>query len=318
MRTVTVDRRACSATTSTSSATRPARCRRTPRPCAHQRRWPASRRGSARRRGSRPARRPGPSAPTPSSATPATTALWGQDGDDTDLGGDGDDDLYGELGEDMLFGDAGEDAILGDRGGIVNQLPRRRRRPRRSRLHGDDQQPRPGESRTPGSAAGGSYDRRVGPAARRRRRRSGSGRCDRAADAARRRHRGRRRPDPRRAGRDSIHAGFGDDLANGDSGGDEVFGGDGADVLWGGKGCDPSLDAATPDCRLAASSTHARGTDDRFVDHVFGGRADDGGIDRRRLGRDLLDFNPRGTYRRAPVHDRRRGRRPRAQEDVTT
>ncbi|MEU1385058.1 MULTISPECIES: hypothetical protein [unclassified Nonomuraea] len=87
-------------------------------------------------------------------------------------------------------------------------------------------------------------------------------------------------------GRDSMHGGAGDDLVNGDSGGDEVFGGDGDDLLWGGKGCDPALDAATADCLSGGTfDPAARGTGDRFVDHVFGG-----------AGADLLDYNPRGSY----------------------
>jgi len=99
-------------------------------------------------------------------------------------------------------------------------------------------------------------------------------------------------------GADSIHAGFGDDLANGDSGGDQVFGDDGADVLWGGKGCDPVADAATPDCLAGGTfNPDSRGTNDRFLDHVFGGV---GGTSAASLagalGSDLLDFNPRGSF----------------------
>ena len=59
---------------------------------------------------------------------------------------------------------------------------------------------------------------------------------------------------------DSIHAAFGDDLANGDSGGDWVFGDDGADVLWGGKG-------GTSAASITGSS-----------------------------GSDVLDWRPRGLY----------------------
>jgi hypothetical protein len=91
---------------------------------------------------------------------------------------------------------------------------------------------------------------------------------------------------------------IGDDLANGDSGGDQVFGGDGADVLWGGKGCDQVLDAATPDCLVdGAFNADSRGTDDRFVDHVFGGvGATSGPSLDGALGSDVIDFNPRGGY----------------------
>jgi hypothetical protein len=88
------------------------------------------------------------------------------------------------------------------------------------------------------------------------------------------------------AGNDQIHAGFGDDLVNGDSGGDVVFGDDGDDVLWGGKGCDPILNADTADCKSdGVFDPHARGDNDRFLDHAFGGEGDD-----------IIDYNPRGSY----------------------
>ncbi len=203
--------------------------------------------------------------------------LWGQDGDDRLHGGAGDDDLFGELGDDEMYGGEGEDAMLGDRGGVVNE-----------RIDAGDAQRlgftvslnAPPKETYRGFPLG-SYDRRV----------------DLLHDAdgdtwvsAAMPHDGfaaggddRMRGGP---GRDNMHGGAGDDLVNGDSGGDEVFGGDGDDVIWGGKGCDPVLDAATADCLSGgAFDPAARGTGDRFVDHLFGG-----------AGADLLDYNPRGSY----------------------
>jgi Ca2+-binding RTX toxin-like protein len=99
-------------------------------------------------------------------------------------------------------------------------------------------------------------------------------------------------------GNDNIHTGFGDDLANADSGGDQVFGGDGADVLWGGKGCDQVVNAQTPDCLTNGTfDATSRGTNDRFVDHVFGGVGGNSAASQQgALGSDVLDFNPRGSY----------------------
>ncbi|MFG2054475.1 hypothetical protein ACGFI9_10610 [Micromonospora sp. NPDC048930] len=219
--------------------------------------------------------------------------VWGQDGDDLIRGGAGDDDLFGELGADTLYGDDGRDAVLGDRGGVVNQY-----------LNADDVAALgftttlssvPQETYT-GFRAGG-YDRRVDllhdtdgdawigsstsapmPYA---------GLTSGAADYIR-----------GGAGADNIHGGFGDDIANGDSGGDEVFGGEGADVLWGGKGCDPVLDAANPQCLVdGVFSAAARGDQDQYVDHLFGGAgATSGPAVTAVLGADLLDFRPRGSY----------------------
>ncbi len=203
--------------------------------------------------------------------------LWGQDGDDRLDGGAGDDDLFGELGDDEMDGGEGEDAMLGDRGGVVDE-----------RIDAGDAQRlgftvslnAPPKETYHGFPAG-SYDRRTdllhdadGDAWV-----SAAMPYDGFAKGGDDRMRGG-------PGRDSMHGGAGDDLINGDSGGDEVFGDDGADVVWGGKGCDPVLDAATADCLGGgAFDPAARGTGDRFVDHVFGG-----------AGADLLDYNPRGSY----------------------
>jgi Ca2+-binding RTX toxin-like protein len=219
--------------------------------------------------------------------------MWGQDGNDTLSGGDGNDDMLGELGNDTMFGNAGEDAMLGDRGGVVNEF-----------LNADDVAARgftatlagvPQESFTGFRA--GAYDRRVdllhdvdGAVF------IGSGTANTMP------HNGIAEggDDRIRGGTDgdNIHAGFGDDLANGDSGGDQVFGGDGADVLWGGKGCDPVLNASTPDCQInGVFADESRGTDDRFVDHTFGGVGGTSAASQAgALGSDVIDFNPRGAY----------------------
>jgi Ca2+-binding RTX toxin-like protein len=219
--------------------------------------------------------------------------MWGQDGDDTMTGGDGDDDMFGELGNDTMFGNAGRDAMLGDRGGVVNEF-----------LNADDAAAK-GFTVTLSSVPqetyvgfrAGAYDRRVdllhdvdgdafigGPS-------DPATPHDGITTGGNDRIRGG-------SDGDNIHAGFGDDLANGDSGGDMVFGSDGADVLWGGKGCDPVHDAATPDCQAGGVfDPDARGTNDRFVDYVFGGV---GGTSAESLagalGSDVIDFNPRGSY----------------------
>jgi Ca2+-binding RTX toxin-like protein len=219
--------------------------------------------------------------------------MWGQDGNDSMYGGADDDDMYGELGDDTMYGNDGEDAMVGDRGGVVNQY-----------LNADDvaalsftvslsQVPQ----ETYVGFRAGQYDRRVdlrhdvdgeawigsptSPAM------PHNGMDEGGNDQMR-----------GGAGNDNIHAGYGDDLANGDSGGDQVFGGDGADALWGGKGCDPVLNANTPDCLASgAFNADSRGTNDRFVDHVFGGVGTTAGPSiAGALGADVIDFNPRGAY----------------------
>ncbi|MCX2947152.1 calcium-binding protein [Lentzea sp. NEAU-D7] len=219
--------------------------------------------------------------------------MWGQDGNDTMHGQNGDDDMYGELGDDVMFGGDGEDAMLGDRGGVVNE-----------HMNANDVAARgftvslnsvPQESYTGFRA--GSYDRRAdllhdvngdqfvgGPAAP-------AMPHDGIAEGGNDRMRGGQ-------GNDNIHAGFGDDLVNADSGGDRTFGGDGADVLWGGKGCDQVVNAQTPDCLTnGVFDASSRGTNDRFLDHTFGGVGGTSPASQQgALGSDVLDFNPRGSY----------------------
>ncbi|GAB3067850.1 hypothetical protein GCM10027053_34730 [Intrasporangium mesophilum] len=217
--------------------------------------------------------------------------VWGQDGNDRISGGAGDDDLFGELGNDRINGDAGRDAILGDRGGVVNEFLS----PNDTPAQFTDVLNNPPKETFVGFERG-AYDRRVdllhdvdgdqwigGP-----------------SDAA------MPHPGLNEGGRDlirggtdadNIHAGFGDDVANGDSGGDDVYGDDGEDVLWGGLGCDPVLDAATPDCQTNGTfDPAARGTGDRFVDHIFGGVGESDVSKQDVSGSDLLDLRPRGTY----------------------
>ncbi|TCO47460.1 Ca2+-binding RTX toxin-like protein [Kribbella antiqua] len=217
--------------------------------------------------------------------------IWGQDGNDTIFGGQDDDDLYGELGDDTVSGEDGEDAILGDRGGVVNQYLDTGDSPAQFTftLTSPPAETYVGFRRT-------AYDRRVdlehdvdgdqwiGAST------AAEMPHDGITEGGRDRLRGG-------AGADNIHAGYGDDLANGDSGGDQVFGADGEDVLWGGKGCDPVLDATTPDCQKnGAFDPDARGTNDRFVDHVFGGVGESDPALKDVSGSDLLDFNPRGSF----------------------
>jgi Ca2+-binding RTX toxin-like protein len=217
--------------------------------------------------------------------------IWGQDGDDLVYGGQDDDDLYGELGDDTVFGNEGDDAILGDRGGVVNQYLDAGDAPA---LFSFTLNSPPAETYT--GFRRGAYDRRVDlehdvdgdqwigtPT-------GAEMPHDGITVGGRDQLRGG-------SGADNLHAGFGDDLANGDSGGDQVFGADGEDVLWGGKGCDPVLDAATADClEGGVFKAESRGTNDRFVDHLFGGVGESVAAKQDVIGSDLLDFNPRGSY----------------------
>ncbi|HEY3004410.1 MAG TPA: calcium-binding protein, partial [Kribbellaceae bacterium] len=218
---------------------------------------------------------------------------YGQDGDDTAFGGAGDDDLYGELGNDTLSGEAGNDAILGDRGGIRDVYENGSASETTSTV-----QP-PAITYT--SRRAGSVSRVTdqlhdvqGDAF------VGSGAAspmpyDGIAFGGNDRIRGG-------TGHDDLHAGVGDDLVNGDSGGDTAFGDDGADVIWGGKGCDQAVDTAagSPDCYLGGVfDPAARGTDDRMLDYLFGGKGATSGPSvgpNGNLGSDVMDWRPRGTY----------------------
>lgn len=57
------------------------------------------------------------------------------------------------------------------------------------------------------------------------------------------------------------------------------------------------LDAATSDCLTdGAFDASSRGTNDRFVDHVFGG-VGEADVEKQDIsGSDLLDVRPRGSY----------------------
>ncbi len=218
--------------------------------------------------------------------------MWGQDGNDTMHGGAGNDDMYGELGDDVMFGDDGNDAMLGDRGGIVDKLTNGATQVSVS-LSGTPKETftafRPGtlDHRVDllhdidGDAFVGSSTSTSAPMPH-------AGLTEGGNDRIRGGN-----------GSDNIHAGFGDDLANGDSGGDIVFGDDGADVIWGGKGCDATIDtqAVSPDCYTnGVFDPSARGANDRFVDHMYGGT---GGTSTASvagaLGSDIMDWRPRGA-----------------------
>ncbi len=200
--------------------------------------------------------------------------MWGQDGDDTIHGGAGNDDLVGELGDDVLNGDAGQDTLLGDRGGIVGQYIDSTAEGTFTRAYPQA----PADSFT--GLRIGSLDRRVDLA---------SDVEDRAWTAT------KKAPMPLpgttaggadrlRGGddHDVIFGGAGNDLANGDNGGDSVFGGAGADVLWGGRG--------NPD------GSADRGTEDEYLDLVFGGASVAGDAADSVKGADIIDWRPRGSY----------------------
>lgn len=207
-------------------------------------------------------------------------AQWGQDGNDTMYGGQDNDDMIGELGDDRMYGQTGEDAMIGDRGGIVNRL-----------ING-----------SPGDPA--SFTTSIIPPPRVSFTAFRSGTLDRRVDLRR---------DPNNIGtgfspvvlarpgtidgnadfmlggpdRDSMHGAAGNDVMNGESGGDILFGANGADVMWGGKGCDPALDGAT-----ACPDLAARGTNDKFVDYLFGGYGGPPGSGAETAA-DILDYRPR-------------------------
>ncbi len=190
-----------------------------------------------------------------------------------------------------MFGDAGEDAMVGDRGGVVNQYIN----PNDSGLQFTRTLNSPPAETFTGFRQG-SYDRRVDLLHD-----IDGDQWVGAANSEAMPHPGLNEggDDRIRGGldADNIHAAWGDDLANGDSAGDQVYGDDGADVLWGGDGCDPVANAATSDCltngKFDASS---RGTNDRFVDHLFGGV---GGTSAASIagasGSDIMDRRPRGN-----------------------
>jgi Ca2+-binding RTX toxin-like protein len=223
---------------------------------------------------------------------------WGQDGNDLMYGGNGNDNMYGELGDDQMWGENGDDVMLGDRGGVVDQLEAGGRHytvdvNQVPKVHYD------------GFAAGTltrqtdlqhdvNGDAFVGSSTSAKMPHPGD------TEGGNDRMRGGN-------GEDFLHAGAGDDLANGDSGGDTVFGDDGADVIWGGKGCDQSIDAATPDCLTNGTfDPSARGTNDRMVDYLFGGKGATSGpsVDPNTgsQGSDVIDWHPRGSYS-TTVHD---------------
>ncbi len=79
-------------------------------------------------------------------------------------------------------------------------------------------------------------------------------------------------------------------------------------MLWGGKGCDAAVDTirTSPDCFSGhVFDPRSRGTDDRFLDHLYGGTGGTSAVstgpkrhgrNRREVGPDILDWRPRGSY----------------------
>ena len=205
---------------------------------------------------------------------------WGQDGSDQMYGGTENDDMIGELGDDRMYGQQGEDAMLGDRGGIVDR--------KIDGSAGDPAQFSVSLSAPPAETfvgfRSGTLDRRVDMRSDPNSIGTGfsaallakPGTTDGGADIM------LGGPD-----RDSMHGGFGNDVMNGESGGDTLFGDHGADVMWGGKGCDPALDGAT-----ACPNLGVRGTNDKFVDYLFGGYGGPPGSGDESAA-DILDYRPR-------------------------
>jgi len=179
-----------------------------------------------------------------------------------------------------MYGQQGEDAMLGDRGGIVDR-----------KLDGSAGDPAPYNISLTSPPAESFVVFRTGTLDRRVDMRSDPnslgtgfstvllakpGTTDGGADIM------LGGPD-----RDSMHGGFGNDVMNGESGGDTLFGDHGADVMWGGKGCDPALDGAT-----ACPDLGVRGTNDKFVDYLFGGYGGPPGSGDESAA-DILDYRPR-------------------------
>jgi hypothetical protein len=219
--------------------------------------------------------------------------MWGQDGNDTLYGGTGNDDMYGELGNDYMDGGPGEDAMLGDRGGVVDNLETGARKFTIS-LSSVPQE-------TYNGLQPGTYDRQVDL----RHDVDGAAFIGSAGSAAMTHNGMTEGGDDVMVGgpgRDSMHGGAGNDVMDGDAGGDIVFGDDGADVLYGGQGCDPNASAANQDladlCPLVGGQPNltARGTADRWLDYIFGGKGGTDAISQAgALGSDFIDFAPRGT-----------------------
>jgi Ca2+-binding RTX toxin-like protein len=228
---------------------------------------------------------------TGATAKPVGTPLVSvDDGGAVSASGRNDDDLYGGLGDDVVFGEYGEDAMVGDRGGVVdvyqdgsnhftvddNQVPQ---------IHYD-------------GFVAGTVTRQVDL--------QHVVNGDSLVTGAVMPHRGDLEGgnDKMFGGRDhdSMHGGWGDDLMNGESGGDIVYGDDGTDILWGGKGCDADVDtqALSPDCYAAGQfDPNARGTNDRMVDYLFGGKGGPGNDPTDPSGglsADIIDWHPRGSY----------------------
>ena len=207
-------------------------------------------------------------------------AIWGQDGNDTIYGQEHNDDLFGELGNDIMYGGLGEDAMVGDRGGVRNTKLGSTGALFAEKEYTFDSNGPPFLVYT--GFRPGTLDRRVDLAIQRPGSVGGpfavqetllsNGVGSGGADVM--------RGGP---GHDSIHGAFGDDIMNGDSGGDALFGADGSDVMWGGRG---SENAATPDIR---------GTNDSYVDYLFGGRGGNPnqGAGVRTGGADIIDYLPR-------------------------
>ena len=219
--------------------------------------------------------------------------MWGEDGNDVMSGGTDNDDMYGELGNDIMDGGPGQDVMLGDRGGAVDNLEDG------SRSFTNTLSSAPQETYV--GLAAGTYDRMVD--------------LLHDVDGASFVGTSTSAPMPHNGmteggddvmvggpGHDSMHGGAGNDVMDGDAGGDIVFGDDGADVLYGGQGCDPNASPANQDladlCPTlnGAPDLSNRGTNDRWLDYVFGGKGGTDAVSQAGdLGADLIDFAPRGT-----------------------